>query len=304
MFRFLLRRTVEAAIALWIISLLVFVLTQASGDPLSRLLSLEAGREEYLILQESYGLDRPLHVQYGLFIKNAVQGDLGISFRTGRPVTFLLAERLPNSFRLAAVAIGIVLVVSVPLGVFAAVQKDRGWDTTLKIVAFLGQSIPSFWISLVLILFFSVRLGWLPTSGMGTPWHFVMPAFTLSLFGIAGIMRLLRSGMLDVLGQEYIKLARLKGLKERRVIWIHALRNAAIPAITFAGFYFALLVGAAIVVEVVFVWPGMGRLAFEALLWRDFPVIQGVVLITALIVILVNMLVDIVYAFIDPRIRY
>jgi peptide/nickel transport system permease protein len=264
-----------------------------------------ATEEQYELVRRELGLDRPLAIQYIIWLGKVVQADFGTSIRANVPVRDLIAERLPYSVKLAAVAISFAMLLGMGLGMVAALRKDSGIDTVAKVIAFLGMATPHFWLGIMLILVFSVWLGWLPTSGVGSPLHYLLPGFTLGWGTVsAGILRLTRSAMLDVLDAEYIKLARIKGVSESRVILIHSLRNALIPVLTFAGIYFALLIGVAVVVETVFTWPGIGRLAYEALMWRDFPVIQGVMLVIAAIVMGVNLVVDILYAYIDPRIRY
>lgn len=285
-------------------TIVVFLLVRLSGDPLQLLLPVEARAEDFEILRHELGLDKPLYLQYVDYISNLAHGDFGKSLRAKRPVSDLIWQRLPNSVSLAGVSMFFAMLLAMPLGVIAAVKKGSGWDTLAKIVGFLGQAMPNFWLGGMLILIFAVTFQILPTSGMGTPWHFIMPGITIGWFSVAGMLRLLRSSMLEVLDSEYVKLARSKGVSERRVIWIHALRNALIPVVTFAGFQFSIVIGAAIVVETVFTWPGIGRLAYEAVMWRDFPLMQGVMLVVAAIVILCDLVVDVTYAFIDPRIRY
>ena len=217
----------------------------------------------------------------------------------------LIQERLPNSLKLAVFAMAVSLAMAFPLGVMAAVKKGTGIDRAAQVVAVLGQSLPTFWLAIVLVEFIAGRLQWLPAAGNDAGLtSYVLPGFTLGWFVVAGMMRLLRSSMLEVLDSDYVKLARVKGVVERRVIWLHALKNALIPVVTFAGIYFAILVTTAIVVETVFAWPGLGRLAYEGISSRDFPVIQAVVLTTAAIVAVVSLCVDCLYAVIDPRIRH
>lgn len=303
--RYILFRLLQAVVTLLVISVAVFLLARAIGNPLHILLPPEASPEQYELVGRELGLDKPLPVQYFIWLGKVLQGDFGQSIRVMVPVRDLMAQRLPNSAKLAVVAIFFAILLSIPLGIIAAVKKDSAIDTIAKIAAFVGMGTPHFFLGIVLILFFSVWLRWLPITGMDTPLHYLMPGFTLGSGTVsAGIMRLMRSSMLDVMGTEYIKLARIKGIPERRIILLHALRNALIPVITFAGVYFALLIGMAVVVETVFAWPGIGRLAYEAVIWRDFPLIQGVVLLIAAIVMMVNLVVDILYAYIDPRIRY
>ncbi|HZN50988.1 MAG TPA: ABC transporter permease [Methylomirabilota bacterium] len=304
MARFVFARLVQSLVALVILSVVVFVLARATGDPLHLILPMSASEEDYANARRYLGLDRPYVEQYVSFVGKALTGDFGTSLRARRPVGELIAQRLPNSLRLAAFAMTVSLLLAFPLGVLAAVWKDTGVDRTAQVIAVLGQSLPTFWVAIVLIEVVAGRLQWLPAGGIGGFTSYILPGFTLGWFVVAGMMRLLRSGMLEVLDSEYVKLARVKGVVESRVVWVHALKNALIPVVTFAGIYFSILVTTAIVVETVFAWPGLGRLAYEAISSRDFPVIQAVVLTTAAIVAVVNLSVDCVYAFIDPRIRY
>jgi peptide/nickel transport system permease protein len=291
-------------VALAILSVVVFILARATGDPLQLILPMSATPEEYAEARRYLGLDRPYLEQYLSFVGRAVTGDFGMSLRSRRPVSELILERLPNSLSLAAFAMSVSMAIAFPLGVLAAVRKGTALDRTAQVIAVLGQSLPTFWVAIVLVEFIAGRWQWLPAAGREGFTSYILPGFTLGWFVVAGMMRLLRSAMLEVLDSEYVKLARVKGVLEPRVVWVHALRNALIPVITFAGIYFAILVTTAIVVETVFAWPGMGRLAYEGISSRDFPVIQAVVLTTAAIVAVVNLGVDCLYAVIDPRIRH
>jgi len=302
--RFVLFRVLQSLVALTLLSVVVFVLARTTGDPLHLILPMSATEEDYANARRYLGLDRPYVEQYLSFVGKAVTGDLGTSIRARRPVMELIKERLPNSLRLALFAMSVSLAMAFPLGVMAAVKKGSAIDRTAQVISVLGQSLPTFWVAIVLVEFVAGRLQWLPAGGIEGFASYVLPGFTLGWFVVAGIMRLLRSGMLEVLDSEYVKLARLKGVAEHRVVWVHALKNALIPVVTFAGIYFAILVTTAIVVETVFAWPGLGRLAYDGITSRDFPVIQAVVLTTAVIVSAVNLGVDCLYAFIDPRIRY
>ncbi len=304
MIRFVLARLAQSLVALAILTVVVFVLARATGDPLQLILPMSASEEDYANARQYLGLDRPYLEQYLSFVGKALTGDFGTSLRARRPVVELLRDRLPNSLKLAAFAMTVSLLLAFPLGVIAAVHKGTAIDRAAQVVSVLGQSLPTFWVAIVLIEVVAGRLQWLPAAGIEGPASYVLPGFTLGWFVVAGMMRLLRSGMLEVLDSEYVKLARVKGVAERRVIWLHALKNALIPVVTFAGIYFSILVTTAIVVETVFAWPGLGRLAYEAITSRDFPVIQAVVLTTAAVVAVVNLSVDCLYAFIDPRIRY
>jgi peptide/nickel transport system permease protein len=282
----------------------VFILARATGDPLHMIMPMSATEEDFANARAYLGLDRPYVEQYLLFVGRAVTGDFGTSIRARRPVNDILLERLPNSLRLALFAMTVSLAMAFPLGVLAAVKKGTSVDRAAQVISVLGQSLPSFWVAIILVEFVAGRLQWLPAGGNEGFASYVLPGFTLGWFVVAGLMRLLRSGMLEVLDSEYVKLARLKGVVEYRVVWLHALKNALIPVVTFAGIYFSILVTTAIVVETVFAWPGLGRLAYEGISSRDFPVIQAVVLTTAAIVAVVNLGVDLLYALIDPRIRY
>jgi len=304
MIRFAGIRILQSLIALAILSVVVFALARATGDPLHMILPMNATAEDYANARAYLGLDRPYVEQYLSFVGRVVQGDFGTSLRARRPVLELIQERLPNSLRLAVFAMTVSLAMAFPLGVIAAVNKGRAVDRIAQLISVLGQSLPTFWVAIVLVEFVAGRLQWLPAGGISGFASYVLPGFTLGWFVVAGMMRLLRSGMLEVLDSEYVKLARVKGVVEYRVVWLHALKNALIPVVTFAGIYFSILVTTAIVVETVFAWPGLGRLAYDGITSRDFPVIQAVVLVTGVIVAVVNLCVDCLYAVIDPRIRY
>ena len=303
MARFLLTRVAQSVVTLVILSVVIFFLARTTGDPLTLILPMEATPEDYANARRQFGLDRPLPVQYARFMTRLLQGDFGTSLHARLPVTQLIAERLPNSLKLASFSMAVSVLLAFPLGVMAAVKKETAVDRAAQVVAVLGQSLPTFWVGIVLIEVIASRLQWLPAGDIGGLSHYILPGFTLGWFVVAGMMRLVRSGMLEVLDADYVKMARVKGVPESRVIWLHALKNALIPVVTFAGVYFAILVTTAIVVETVFAWPGMGRLAYEGISTRDFPVIQGVVLVTAALVAAVNLGVDCLYALIDPRIR-
>lgn len=303
MTRFLITRMIQAVVTLLIVSLLVFGLGRLSGDPAYTMLSMDASAEERQEFVKRMGLDRSIAHQYWTFLTRAAHGDFGESLRARVPAIEVVVPRMINSIKLATVTILVTLIVSVPMGVLAAVKRGTVWDALVRGVAVLGQSLPGFWLAIVGILVFSVQLGWLPTSGMGTWKHYVLPSAVLGLSISAGVVRLLRSSMLEVLDSEFVKHARAKGVSELMVIWKHALRNALIAVVTFAGFMYGLIIAVSIAVEVVFAWPGLGRLAFEAVTWRDFPVLQLTVLLWAALVIFINFLTDVSYAILDPRIR-
>jgi len=251
-----------------------------------------------------WGIDRSWPEQYLSFVRNVARGDFGTSFQYRIPVRDIYFQRLPNSLQLAAAGLLISLLIGIPLGILTAVKVDTVWDTACKIVAMLGLSIPGFFVGLVMIIVFAVGLRWLPAAGSGTPQHVIMPAVALGWYFAASMLRLTRSGMLDVLGSEYVKLARLKGTPERVVIVKHAFKNALIPVLTLAGVNFVIMLNVAVIIETIFAWPGIGRLLFEGISLRDFPVVQGVVVMAGVMVLGVNLLVDLLYAVIDPRIRY
>ncbi len=302
--RFIVKRLGYAVLSLLLLSLTIFLFVRLTGDPSVLLVEPGASKEDLAAVRVQLGLDRPIWVQYGHFMSSLARGDLGHSFYYRTPVLELYLSRLPHSLLLAAAAMVFSLLVGIPSGILAAVRVNQWWDSAGKIFALLGLSLPSFWVGLVMILFFSVYLGWLPSSGSGTALHVVMPAFALGWYFAAAHMRLTRSAMLEVLGSEYVKLARLKGLPEALVIAKHAFKNALIPVLTLAGINLVVMVNVAVVVETVFAWPGVGRLLYEGISFRDFPVVQATVLIGGAMIVIVNFFVDVLYAVIDPRIRY
>ena len=302
--RFILRRVAQSVVLLFVLALIIFALARVSGNPADLLLREDATQEDRAHLLRALGLDRPVHEQLYLFLAGVVRGDLGESIRYRKPAAEVFFERLPNTLQLLPLAMVGALVVAIPLGVLAAVYRGTMVDRISGAIAVLGIATPSFWLGIVLIYVFSIKLGLLPSSRMGGPSHYVLPAITLGLFLVAGMMRLVRSSLLEVMGSEFVKLARLKGLSQTVVIWKHCLRNALIPVTTLFGVYFALLITGAIVTETVFAWPGVGRLTYEAVIFRDYPLLQAVILLKAIIVLGVNLGVDILYAYLDPRVRY
>jgi peptide/nickel transport system permease protein len=301
--QYIIRRVGYCLLSLFLLSLTIFFFVRVTGDPATLLVEPGASAADIAAIHKQFGLDRPLIVQYWLFVTSLIQGDLGQSFYYQTPVMQLYLDRLPNSVMLAFVSMGLSLLIGIPAGILASVSVGRFWDGFGKMFTLLGLSLPSFLVGLVLILVFSVYLGWLPSSGYGGPLHLIMPAFALGWYFAASHMRLTRSSMLEVLGSEYIKLARLKGLPQRLIIAKHAFKNALIPVLTLAGINLVIMVNVAIVVETVFAWPGIGRLLYEGITFRDFPVVQGVVLLGGVMIVVVNLFVDILYAIIDPRIR-
>jgi len=301
--QYIAKRFGYSLLSLLLLSLTIFLFIRLTGDPTSLLTEPGASDADIAAIQQKFGLDKPIWVQYAYFMGNLFRGDLGQSFYYQTSVSELYLSRLPNSLLLATVAMSFSLLLGIPSGILAAVKVGQFWDSAGKLFALLGLSLPSFLVGLLLILFFSVYLEWLPSSGAGGVLNLLMPAFALGWYFAAAHMRLTRSSMLEVMGSEYIKLARLKGLPEFRVITKHAFKNALIPVMTLAGINLINMINVAVVVETVFAWPGIGRLLYEGISFRDFPIVQGVVIIGGGMIIAVNLLVDIVYAMVDPRIR-
>jgi ABC-type dipeptide/oligopeptide/nickel transport system permease component len=303
MARFIIRRSLYALITLFILSFTIFSVVRLTGDPITLLAEPGARAEDLDRVRVEWGLDRPFPVQYLSFLKNIATGELGKSFNYEMPVSTLYFQRLPNSLELAAAATLLSFLIGIPAGLISGVRVNTGWDNVGKVVALLGLSIPGFWLGLVLILVFSVWLEWLPTSGQGGWRNLVMPAVALGWYFAASLLRLTRSSMLEVLRSEYIKLARLKGLPGYVVIAVHAFKNALIPVLTLAGVNLVVMINAAVIIEVIFAWPGIGRLLYEGIFQRDFPLVQGVVILAGCMIVLINLVIDILYAYIDPRIR-
>ncbi len=304
MLQYVARRLVLTVPVLLGILLISFMLTHLSGDPTDLILTPdtpEAVRQEFRV---KHGLDQPVWVQFYRFSVNAVHGDLGQSLRFNEPATKLVLDRFGATAELALAAMVISILIGIPAGVVAAYRRNSPSDLVVRTVTLLGQAVPSFYLGIVSIIVFAVWLRWLPTGGRGTWLHLLLPATTLALNLVALIARTTRSCMLDVLNQDYIRTARAKGLSESWVVWVHALRNAFIPVLTVIGLQVGLLMGGVVVTETVFSWPGVGRLAVQAIYARDFPVVQAVVLFFALIFVIVNLIVDLLYAVLDPRIGY
>jgi peptide/nickel transport system permease protein len=298
------RRLGYSVISLFLLSVTIFVAIRATGDPALLLVGPGGRPEDVERARADWGIDRSWPEQYLSFVRNVARGDFGVSFQYRLPVRDLYFQRLPNSLQLAAAGLAVSLLIGIPLGILTAVKVDTVWDTACKIIAMLGLSIPGFFVGLVMIIVFAVELRWLPAAGSGTPLHLVMPALALGWYFAASMLRLTRSGMLDVLDGEYVKLARLKGTPERVVIFKHAFKNALIPVLTLAGINFVIMLNVAVIIETIFAWPGIGRLLFEGISLRDFPLVQGVVVMAGIMVLGVNLIVDLLYALIDPRIRY
>ncbi|MCO4888818.1 ABC transporter permease [Cupriavidus sp. WGtm5] len=298
------RRLLHGLISILGASVIIFLISRLSGDPLALLLPADAPPQVIEQTRQHLGLDQPLAAQYLVFLRNAVTGDFGNSYRWQEPALGLILERLPATVELALAALGFSIAMAVPFGVLSAVYRGSWFDRFAKVFAMLGQAMPNFWVGLLLILLFAVQLNWLPAFGRES-WHsLVLPAMALGWYPVAAQTRVVRSAMLDVLDSDYIRMGRAMGLPERVLIWKYALRNAAIPLVTILGVYFAAMLGGAFVVEVIFAWPGVGRTVVEAVFARDFPVVQAGVMLTSVLFVLSNLLVDLSYGLIDPRIRH
>ena len=300
---FLLRRLLQSLVVLLGVSFVVFFILFLTGDPAAVMLPPEATAEDIQRFRESMGFNDPFFVQYGRFLSGAMRGNFGTSIRHGEPAFTLVVDRMPATFELAGAALVIALLLAIPAGIVSAVRRNTVVDYVSTVVALLGQSMPTFWLGIMLILFFSVQFQVLPSSGRGTWQHLVLPAVTLGLFTTARITRLTRSGMLEVLNQDYIRTARAKGVSDPPVVWKHALKNAAIPIVTIVGIELGTLLGGSVITETIFAWPGVGRLSVQAIYNRDYPVVQAAVFLLATTFIVVNLLVDLVYTYLDPRIR-
>jgi ABC-type dipeptide/oligopeptide/nickel transport system permease component len=301
---YVLRRLGYSVISLFLLSVTVFVAIRLTGDPALMIVGPGGRPEDMARARAQWGLDRSWPEQYISFISRLAQGDLGTSFQYRLPVRDLYLERLPYSLQLAFVGLLISLLIGIPLGIITAVKVDTIWDAAAKVVAMLGLSIPGFFVGLAMILVFAVWLRLLPAAGSGTWQHLVMPSLALGWYFAASMLRLTRSSMLEVLDSEYVKLARLKGVPERVVIAKHAFKNAVIPVMTLAGINFVIMANVAVIIETIFAWPGIGRLLFEGISFRDFPIVQGVVIMGGVLILAVNFVVDLLYALVDPRIRY
>jgi peptide/nickel transport system permease protein len=285
------------------VTAVVFFVGRLTGNPVDLVLPEEATEEERQAMIETLGLDGPLHEQFLIFAGDALRGDLGTSIRYRQPAAEIFFDRLPNTLALVPAAMLLAIVMAVPLGILSALYRGRFVDRLSGAIAVLGIATPNFWLGILLIYLFSVQLGWLPSGRMGGPAHYVLPTITLGTFLVAGFMRLIRSSMLEVLDSEFVKLARIKGLAEPVVVWKHCLRNALIPVLSLWGVFMGGLVTGAIVTETVFAWPGIVRLTYEAVIFRDFPLLQAVIIMDAILILAINLVVDILYAYVDPRIR-
>ena len=297
------RRLAQSLLVLLGVSFVVFFILHLTGDPALVLLPPDATAEDIREFREAMGFNDPFLIQYGRFLAGALRGDFGRSVRHDEPAFDLVAERMPATLELAGAALLIALALAIPAGIVSAVRRNTALDYVSTVVALLGQSMPTFWLGIMLILVFSVRLNLLPSSGRGTLEHLILPAITLGLFTTARITRLTRSGMLEVLNQDYIRTARAKGVGGPPVVWKHALKNAAIPIVTIVGIELGTLLGGSVITETIFAWPGVGRLSVQAIYNRDYPVVQAAVFLLSTTFVAVNLAVDVLYTYLDPRIR-
>jgi len=319
--KYILVRALYSVITLWLLVSIVFAMVRLTGDPVTMKGEVGADATYLERIRHDWGLDQPLYWQYTNYIGNLLRGDFGHSFEKSLPVRTIYFERLPNSLKLGFAAFVISIVLGVPLGMLSALKVNSWWDNVGKMIALLGLSMPGFFVGMVLMIIFGIELGWLPVLGKGSSafawsnpstwvpfwfrdWpHLVMPAFALGWYFSGAMLRITRSGMLDVLGSDYIKLVRLKGVPERMVVAKHALKNSMIPVLTFAGLNLLIMVNVAVVIEVIFNWPGVGQLLYDGLSNRDFPMVQGVVLMSGLMIVVLNFTIDVLYGYVDPRIR-
>jgi len=302
--RYLVFRVVYVALTLVAVSVVIFVMLAASGDPAALMLSPNATPAEVAALRHQMGFDRPWPVQYLGFMRRAVWGDFGMSLRYNEPALGLVLQFVPATATLAGAAMALAVAISMPLGVLAAARRGSAYDVTASAVAVLGQSVPVFWLGMMMILVFGVILQWLPVGGRGGVSHLVLPAVALGWYEAAALTRLVRASLLDVLGEEFVRTAYAKGLRASTVLLKHALRNAALPVVTVLGLELGTLLGGAVVTEMVFSWPGVGRLLVDAVGNRDIPLALAAILLLAAIVIVLNLVVDVAYAWLDPRVRY
>jgi peptide/nickel transport system permease protein len=300
---YILKRLFHSIFVLVGISLVVFIILHLTGDPAALLMTMDATPEQVAQFRQEMGFNDPILVQYWRFFKGTLRGDFGKSFRHSQPALDLVMERMPATIQLTLAAMVIALLVAIPVGIISAIRRNSILDHIGMTGALLGQSTPVFWLGIMLILIFSVTLQWFPSSGRGEIQNLVLPAITLGMFTMARTARMMRSSMLEVLGQEYMKTAKAKGLRPMTVVLKHALKNAAIPVVTIIGMELGTLLGGAVITETIFAWPGVGRLAVQAIYNRDYPVVQAAVFLLAAIFVLVNLVVDLLYTYLDPRVK-
>ncbi|MBW2094519.1 MAG: ABC transporter permease [Deltaproteobacteria bacterium] len=301
---YILKRLYHSVIVLFGITLFVFLLLQCAGDPVRLLLPFDATQQEYEDLREELGFNAPIHVQYWNFLKRAVKLDFGMSLRNHVPVFDLIKDYFKNTLLLATTAFIIALAVAVPGGILSAIRRNSILDFVISIFVVIGQAMPLYWLGLMLVLVFAVALGWFPSGGFGYGKPLVLPAITLGVFSTSRIARMARSSMLEVLGQDYIRTARSQGIKETTVTFKYALKAAAIPIVTLIGTEYCILLEGTVVTETIFSWPGVGRLVVQACYARDYPVVQAIVIVITGIIVFLNLAVDVLYTYLDPRIKY
>lgn len=300
----IIKRLLQGIVTLFVLASAVFVLARVIGNPVDMMLPAEATAGDREAMIQRLGLDQPYYVQYWHYLVGLVHGDLGDSIKYSQPVLRLFLQSFPNTVNLALVAMAIALVIGFAFGVVAAVYRGTFIDNLTRVLSVFGMSVPAFWAGLMLMLIFSVKLRLLPVARIEGPQSYVLPAVTWSLFLLAGIARLVRSSMIEVMDSEYVKLARIKGVSEAKIIWKHCLRNALLPVVTFTGVQLAFLLNGSVVVESVFAWPGVGRLIYSGIIGRDYPLVQGCLLIVGFMIVLINLAVDILYVYIDPRVAF
>ncbi|MCS3433536.1 ABC transporter permease [Klebsiella sp. BIGb0407] len=303
MLRYILQRLGQSVLVMFGVSLLIFYSLHLTGDPAAVMMPPGSSQQEIDNFRHSMGFDRSLPWQYWHYLTDVLQGNLGESLRYSQPVTELIGQRVPATLLLACTALIWSTIVGLLLGIVSALYQNTPWDLVARLLAFSGQAVPVFWLGLLLIIVFSLNLRWLPSSGYGSASQLVMPAISLGAYYMSAIARLIRASLIDVLQQDYIRTARAKGLSQWRIIVRHGLRNALIPVITVQGMYFASLLGGALVTEIIFAWPGIGRLAVQAIQNRDFPLVQAIVLLAAAVFVGINLIIDLLYVVLNPRIR-
>ncbi len=302
--RYLLFRLVQAILILFGVLVLVFFMVRLTGDPASLMMPREASLESIAAFRQKMGFDRPLAVQFWDFFTGAVVGDFGNSLHFKTAALPLVLDRLPATVQLAATGMLMAILVAIPLGLVAGARPGSLWDSVARLLGLLGQSIPNFWLALVMIFFFAVRLRWFPSFGRDELKSVIMPAFVMGLATMGALVRLTRSAVMEIRGEDYIRTAYSKGLRPERIYYRHILRNAAIPLISVIGVQFGYMLGGSIYIETIFSWPGMGQLLEQAIGWRDFPLIQAIAFFTSVVVVILNLLTDVAYTIVDPRIRY
>lgn len=303
MLRYILQRLAQSVLVMFGVSLLIFYSLHLTGDPAAVMMPPGSSQQEIEHFRHSMGFDRSLAWQYWHYLSGVLQGDLGDSLRYSQPVTELIGQRVPATLLLAVTALLWSTVAGLLLGIVSALYQNSVWDLLSRLLAFSGQAVPVFWLGLLLIIVFSLNLRWLPSSGYGSASQLVMPAISLGAYYMSAIARLIRASLIDVMQQDYIRTARAKGLSRWRIVVRHGLRNALIPVVTVQGMYFASLLGGALVTEIIFAWPGIGRLAVQAIQNRDFPLVQAIVLLAALVFVAINLIIDLLYVVLNPRIR-